>query len=156
MFCSEDTFLGFPRVVLAAAWTKIEKKKQRLKCKYWFSLIETHPAEVGSLHTADGGGENDEVYRPEVAALQAESPDFPGVEDGEEDCPLLLVSHHGAGDVQGRELSQAGPENVGVNSGQGNTEQPQLSHVGSSTKYHHLVILHSSRTPTLEISRKFN
>ena len=103
-----------------------------MKCKYWFSLTETYPAEVGSLHTADGGGENDEVYRPEVAALQAESPDFPGVEDGEEDGALLLIRHRGAGDVQGGELSQAGTEDVGVNSGQGNTQQPQLSDVGSS------------------------
>ena len=91
----------------------------------------SHPAQVCSLHTADWGGENDEVYWPEVTVLQAESPHFPGVEDGEEDGALLLVSHHRAGDVQAGELSQAGPQDVGMNSGQGNTEQPQLSDLGS-------------------------
>ena len=93
--------------------------------------MESHPAEVGSLHTTHWGCQDDKVDRPEVTVLQTEPLDFPGVEDGEEDGPLLLVRHHRARDVQGGELSQAGAQNVGMNSGQGNTEQPQLSDVGS-------------------------
>ena len=92
----------------------------------------SHPAQVCSLNTADWGGEDDKVHRPQITILQAEPLDFPGVEDGEEDGALLLVRHDGPGDVEGGELSQAGTEDVGVNSGQGNTQQPQLSDVGSS------------------------
>ena len=111
----------------------------------------SHPAQVCSLHTADWGGENDKVHRPQITILQAEPLDFPGVEDGEEDGALLLIRHRGAGDVQGGELSQAGTEDVGVNSGQGNTKQSQLSDVGSSKWILSLLSL-----LIVELKRKFN
>ena len=46
------------------------------------------------------------------------SPHQPGVEDGEEQGPPLLLRHHRAGDVEVGELGEAGTEDVGVHPGE--------------------------------------
>ena len=92
MFWKPDFFLGFPRVDLAGDWSRL-CKKYNIKQNYRAGRIVTHHVEVGALHATHGGGQDDEVDCLQVTILQAESPHLPGVQDGEEDSPLLLVRH---------------------------------------------------------------
>ena len=53
----------------------------------------------------------------------------PGVEDREEQGPLLLLRHHRAGDIEAGELCEAGPEDVGMHPGEAHTREAELLYV---------------------------
>ena len=58
----------------------------------------------------------------------------PGVEDREEQGPPLLLRHHRAGDIEVRELCEAGPEDVGMHPGEAHTLQAELPYVCPCTE----------------------
>ena len=53
----------------------------------------------------------------------------PGVEDGEEQGPPLLLRHDWAGDVEDRELGEARPEDVWVHPGEAHTVEGELLYI---------------------------